>query len=125
MEGGTMSNTAQRSDLDDFFDEALTTDEDWEEFNRTAALVNFGDALAAMRERRGMTQKQLADASGIGRTVIARIEGGNHAPTLITETKLARALNARLEVPPNGQVRFVPLSKAKTATKKARKAASM
>jgi DNA-binding XRE family transcriptional regulator len=119
-----MSTTDQRSDLDDFLDEESERDPTFREgFERMNALLSFGIAVARMREQRGMTQKQLADASGIGRTVIARIEGGNHAPTLITETKLARALNARLEVSPDGQVRFVPVRAASETGKRARKMA--
>ncbi len=122
-----MSATDEHSDLDDFLAEEGERDPTFREgFDRMSAMVSFGVAVAMMREKRGMTQKQLAEASGIGRTVIARIERGDHAPTLVTQIKLARALNARLEVPPDGPVRFVPLRALRTggAVKKEREMAS-
>ncbi len=118
------STTDQHSDLDDFLAEVLTTPEEREEFDLMSAMVSFGVAVAMMREQRGMTQQALADASGIGRSVIARMENGDHAPTLTTQAKLAYALNARLEVPPNGQVRFVPVrGTKKRAASRVRKVA--
>lgn len=110
----------RKSALDDWLEEEMRDPEFHEIWERTSPQVNFGLALAYMRERRGMTQQELADASGIGRSVIARLESGDHAPTLVTQAKLARALNARLEVPPNGQVRFVPLRAVRTLTGKSR-----
>ncbi len=100
---------AQRSALDDWLEEEMGDPEFREIWERTSPQVNFGLALAMMREQRGMTQQALANATGIQRSVIARLENGDHAPTLVTQTKLVHALNARLEVPPNGQVRFVPV----------------
>ena len=112
---------AKTSALDDFFAEEEACDPTFREgYARVSAMVSFGVALAMMRERRGMTQQELANTSGIGRSVIARLESGDHAPTLVTQTKLAHALNARLEVPPNGQVRFVPTRAAGKTAGKAR-----
>lgn len=115
-----------KSALDDWLEEEMRDPEFREIWERTSPQVNFGLALAVMRERRGMTQQQLADASGIGRSVITRLEKGDHAPTLVTQTKLARALNARLEVPPNGQVRFVSVRGMKRGARapRARKVAT-
>lgn len=104
------------SALDDFLAEEEARDPTFREgYERVSAMVSFGVALAMIREQRGMTQQQLADLAGIGRSVIARLENGDHAPTLVTQAKLARALDARLEVPPNGQVRFVPIRAARKA----------
>lgn len=111
--------------LDDFLAEEMQDPEFRELWEQTSPQVNFALALAYAREQRGMTQKQLAEASGIGRSVIARLESGDHAPTLATQAKLAYALNARLEVPPNGQVRFVPVRDTKKrATSRVRKMAA-
>jgi len=124
MEGEVMG---KKSALDDFFAEEEARDPTFREgYERISAMVRFGIALAMMRERRGMTQQEVADASGIGRSVIARLESGDHAPTLVTQAKLAHALNARLEVPPDGQVRFVPTRAArKTAKARVRKAVTV
>jgi DNA-binding XRE family transcriptional regulator len=122
MEGEVMAKT---SALDDFLAEEEARDPTFRDgYERVSAMVSFGVALAMMRERRGMTQQQLADATGIGRSVIARLESGDHAPTLVTQAKLARALNARLEVSPNGQVRFVPVRGVKKATNTSRQTAT-
>ncbi len=43
-----------------------------------------------------MSQRALADRSGVGFVTIARIETGQQIPTLGTLARLARALNVRL-----------------------------
>ena len=40
-----------------------------------------------------MTQQQLANAAGIGRVTLVRIENGSHSPRFHTLDALARALN--------------------------------
>lgn len=116
----------KKSALDDWLGEEVRDPEFRRLWEETSPQVNFGVALAMMREQRGMTQRELADASGLGRSVIARLENGDHAPTLVTQTKLAYALNARLEVPPNGQVRFVPVraTAGKNGVRRTRKVAT-
>ena len=56
----------------------------------------MGIELKRFRRRRGLTQEQLADLSGVGQTAISRLErtaGAN--PHWETVDKLARALRAR------------------------------
>ncbi len=52
--------------------------------------------LVARRREIGMTQTQLAAASGIAQSVISRIERGDANPTVKTVSAIARALDARL-----------------------------
>jgi transcriptional regulator with XRE-family HTH domain len=52
--------------------------------------------LRELRDRRGLSQRDLAEASGVSREYIARIELGQHDPTLSTLEKLARALKVRV-----------------------------
>ena len=120
MEGDEMSH----SDLDDFLAEEMQDPEFREIWERTSPQVNFGLALAYMREQRNMTQKGLADASGIGRSVIARLESGDHAPTLATQAKLTHALNAEMIVHADGQIDFVPVRARKTNGGRKRKVAA-
>lgn len=49
------------------------------------------------REARGMTQRQLAEATGTSRSVISRLESGRHSPTVDTLAVIANALGYRLE----------------------------
>ena len=44
------------------------------------------------RERRGMTQEQLAERAGISRPYLARLETARQDPKLSTLEKIARAL---------------------------------
>jgi transcriptional regulator with XRE-family HTH domain len=52
--------------------------------------------LKALRERRGLTQEQLSEKSGIGRSHLARLETGKQDPTLSTLEKLAKALGVKV-----------------------------
>ena len=56
--------------------------------------------LIARRTGLGMTQKQLASASGIGQSEISRIERGEINPTVQTLGRLLLPLGARLAVAP-------------------------
>jgi len=48
--------------------------------------------IKALRERRGLTQEQLAENAGVSRTYLARLETARQDPTLATLEKIARAL---------------------------------
>lgn len=53
--------------------------------------------LKSIRERRALTQQQLADKAGINRVTIARLEGGTDHPFPTTIRKLADALGVNPE----------------------------
>lgn len=96
-----------KSDLDDFLAEELADPESRDRFEEIAPLVDFGCAVAIAREQRRMSLQALAAATGITRSALVQIEKGNDAPTLIAQTKIARALNARLGISPSGRIDFV------------------
>lgn len=50
------------------------------------------DALIALRERSGLNKQQLADAAGVDRTLVTRIESGERRATAAVIVKLAEAL---------------------------------
>ena len=50
--------------------------------------------LLALRRRRGITQRQLSDLSGVQQADISRIERGETQPTTVTARRLADALGA-------------------------------
>ncbi|MGI8857035.1 MAG: helix-turn-helix transcriptional regulator [Thermomicrobiales bacterium] len=76
----------------------------YEEMLRT---VRFEYALGAVREQRGLTQQALADIIGVKRTAIARLERGDHAPTMTTLLKLVQALDAKLVIDSDGRIDLV------------------
>jgi ribosome-binding protein aMBF1 (putative translation factor) len=96
-----------KSDLDDFLTEELADPEARAQFEEIAPLVDFGCAVSIAREQRRMSVQALATATGIDRSILEQIEKGNEAPTLAAQTKIARALNARLEISPSGRIDFV------------------
>jgi DNA-binding XRE family transcriptional regulator len=59
---------------------------------RTKTAHEFGAAIRKLRETKGMTQEELADAVGMMRNNISRIEAAKHRPTLETLERIAKAL---------------------------------
>ena len=55
-------------------------------------LAAFGRKVAAMRQKRGMTQDQLADKTGLSIDTIGAVEQGRRWARLTTLHKLAKAL---------------------------------
>jgi transcriptional regulator with XRE-family HTH domain len=91
----------------------MITLEEWElaqqddpEF--VAALATLAPAyqVARLRILRGLTQEQLAELAGTKQPSIARLESGASEPSVHFLRKVAKALNARIEV------RLVPLDEA-------------
>ena len=55
--------------------------------------TRMANRVRDLRKQAGMTQQQLADAAGIGRVTLVRIENGSYSPRFRTLDALARALN--------------------------------
>ena len=53
----------------------------------------FGRVLQRLRKTKGLSQEELSLLSGLDRTFISRLEGGQRQPTISTLIKLAQALN--------------------------------
>ncbi len=51
-----------------------------------------------LRQARGWTQAQLAEALETTQSVVARLESGSHRPSLSTLDRICQVLGARLEV---------------------------
>jgi ribosome-binding protein aMBF1 (putative translation factor) len=58
----------------------------------------LGKAVREMREQRGWTQTQLAQAAGMTQSAVARFEAGGTVPTIPVLDRLAQALGAKLVV---------------------------
>lgn len=56
----------------------------------------FGTNLRSLREERGLTQKEVAEAAGIRQPHLSKLERGLHDPQMRTATKLARALGVEV-----------------------------
>ena len=52
----------------------------------------------ALREQKGWSQTQLAQAASMTQSAVARFEAGGTVPTLVVLQRLARALGADLTV---------------------------
>jgi DNA-binding XRE family transcriptional regulator len=63
---------------------------------RVAAQPNVAAGVRNWRQLRGLTQKQLANASQLPRTYISRIENGRIIPGLVTLERVAGALCVNL-----------------------------
>jgi len=62
------------------------------------ARVRLAAELLQARQQAGMTQRELAAASGAEQAEISKIERGEIAPSIITVDKLLRPLGRRLAV---------------------------
>lgn len=58
----------------------------------------IGAAIAALRAKKQMTVRDLADKTGINHSNLCKIEGGKLAPTIDTLSKIADALGVRIEI---------------------------
>ena len=65
---------------------------------RPAAFTMVGDAVAAARARKGISQKELAQATGIDQSDLSKIERGVANPSIGTLNRIAVALDAKLTV---------------------------
>jgi transcriptional regulator with XRE-family HTH domain len=61
-------------------------------------MATFGERLAKAREKRGWTQQELAERTGIRYETINRIENGKHAePRVYVAVALAKALGTTVD----------------------------
>lgn len=62
----------------------------------TPAGVLFGQRLRELRKKRGFTQVQLAEGTGVPQNHISSMERGTIQPTIGTMIRLAVALNCKV-----------------------------
>lgn len=58
----------------------------------------IGNTVLLLRKRSGLTQKQLADLSGVGKTVVFDIEKGKETVQLNSLLKVFSALNIEIKL---------------------------
>src|SRR5947209_7682992 len=66
-------------------------------FSLRGSRVEFKDKLKSLREQKGWTQQQLAEASGLGQRSVSNLEQGRNKPTWESVLALARALGVSCE----------------------------
>jgi transcriptional regulator with XRE-family HTH domain len=64
--------------------------------NPPVAREHLGAAITAARTEAGLTQEQLGDLTGLGQTVVSRIESGHRRIESIELLSIARALGVDL-----------------------------
>ncbi len=85
---------------DDLDIEAETVYEDGETVReeKPAAFTMVGNAVAAARARKGLSQKELSERTGIDQSDLSKIERGVANPSVNTLNRIAQALDAELHI---------------------------
>lgn len=91
------------SDFQKLLDQALekvnlTPVDDTPEIEEYDIDVEVRDLVISARNAANLTQKQLAQRSGVSQANISKIENGNYQPSLSTLKRIAGALGKRLVV---------------------------
>ncbi|MBQ8942132.1 MAG: helix-turn-helix transcriptional regulator [Firmicutes bacterium] len=87
--------------MDDFektLQECLQDEEFKKEWKNTELEYQITRMLVAARNEKQLTQKQLAEASGVRQSNISRIENGNCVPSIATLEALAEGLGKQLKI---------------------------
>ncbi len=67
-------------------------------YERAGRAIRLALELRALREKRGLSQRQLAELVGTTQSAIARLEGGHISPSLPTLDRIAAALGVEVTV---------------------------
>jgi DNA-binding XRE family transcriptional regulator len=65
-------------------------------FDKEIGRLQLAQDIKVLREKKGMTQKQVAEKTDMPQSVIARIESGRYNVSAVTLYKLADAFNKRI-----------------------------
>lgn len=84
--------------FNDFLSEQMNNPEIKKEYDAIAPEFAIIQAMIDARQSSGMTQKQLADKTGIAQSDICRLERGNANPSLRTLQRLASGMGMRVKI---------------------------
>ena len=84
--------------FDDFLNEQLKDPEVKKEYDALAPEFSIIQAMIDARQASGMTQKQLADKTGIAQADISKLENGNANPSLKTLQRLAAGMGMQVKI---------------------------
>ena len=67
-------------------------------YEKAGRAIRLAFEIRALREKKGLSQRQLAERIGTTQSAIARLEAGNISPSLPTLDKIAHALGAEVSL---------------------------
>lgn len=67
-------------------------------YEKAGRAVRLAFEIRALREKKGLSQRELAELVGTTQSAIARLEAGNVSPSLRTLDKIAGALGAEVSL---------------------------
>lgn len=88
----------QHLDFNQFLKQSLKNPKIKAEYDRLQPEFALIRAVIEARIKKGLTQKVLARKMGTKQSAISRVESGKANPSLNFLTKLAQAMNTRLEI---------------------------
>lgn len=86
------------SDFRDYLNEQMKDPEFAAEYKATLPEYEAIRAVIAARLESNMTQKELAEKTGIRQSNISRIENGSSSPTIETLARLAAGMGKQLKI---------------------------
>lgn len=89
----------------DFLNEQLKDENFKKEYDALEAEFSIIQAMLDARKASGLTQKDLADRTGIAQADISKLENGNANPSLRTLQRLAEGMGMKLKL------EFVPANR--------------
>ena len=84
--------------FDDYLNERLKDDNFKEEYDKLGDEYSFAIALIEARNKRKLSQKQLAEKTGMTQADISKIESGNRNLSIKTLKRLADGLDMDLRI---------------------------
>lgn len=88
----------ERTNWDDLREQRMSEPGAAEAYEAAKLAFELGAAVRTLREQKGWSQAQLAQAAAMTQSAVARFEAGGTVPTLPVLQRLARALDADLTV---------------------------
>lgn len=82
----------------DFLNEQMKNPEFKKEYDALDAEFSIIQAILDARKKSGLTQKDLAERTGIAQADISKLENGNANPSLRTLQRLAEGMGMQLKV---------------------------
>ena len=67
-------------------------------YEKAGRAIRLAFEIRALREKKGLSQRELAERVGTTQSAIARLEAGNVSPSLPTLDKIAAALGAEVSL---------------------------